>query len=309
MHTRPDFADDGVRVVVFREADVEPAFGGLGDLIDGMPGPDFSEIDAPMPVFAAQVGKEFSNAFVVGEQQVYGIDTQPGPCAMGRFAPTYDESVTITLPCDNVVLSIGQCIQWGNLLDGEAVQLGRGQGAVADAMTYQTAQSDIFVGGDVYTGPRFAIDAIAAGKQGAISIHRFVQPNTSLTIGRNRRDFYELDKTNLALGDYDRAPRQAAGMDDAIDAHRSFRDAHLTLTEAQVKTETARCLGCGASVVDPNKCIGCGVCTTKCEFDAIHLHRDLPECSTMVRSEDKFKAILPYMAKREVKIRFGKKDK
>lgn len=223
--------------------------------------------------------------------------------------PTYDESVTITLPCDNVVLSIGQCIQWGNLLDGEAVQLGRGQGAVADAMTYQTAQSDIFVGGDVYTGPRFAIDAIAAGKQGAISIHRFVQPNTSLTIGRNRRDFYELDKTNLALGDYDRAPRQAAGMDDAIDAHRSFRDAHLTLTEAQVKTETARCLGCGASVVDPNKCIGCGVCTTKCEFDAIHLHRDLPECSTMVRSEDKFKAILPYMAKREVKILFGKKDK
>ena len=229
--------------------------------------------------------------------------------AEGRFAPTYDESVTTTLPCDNVVLSIGQCIQWGNLLDGEAVQLGRGQGAVADAMTYQTAQSDIFVGGDVYTGPRFAIDAIAAGKQGAISIHRFVQPNTSLTIGRNRRDFYELDKTNLALGDYDRAPRQAAGMDDAIDAHRSFRDAHLTLTEAQVKTETARCLGCGASVVDPNKCIGCGVCTTKCEFDAIHLHRDLPECSTMVRSEDKFKAILPYMVKREVKIRFGKKDK
>lgn len=227
--------------------------------------------------------------------------------AEGRFAPTYDESVTITLPCDNVVLSIGQCIQWGNLLDGEAVQLGIGQGAVADAMTYQTAQSDIFVGGDVYTGPRFAIDAIAAGKQGAISIHRFVQPNTSLTIGRNRRDFYELDKTNLALGDYDRAPRQAAGMDDAIDAHRSFRDAHLTLTEAQVKTETARCLGCGASVVDPNKCIGCGVCTTKCEFDAIHLHRDLPECSTMVRSEDKFKAILPYMAKREVKIRFGKR--
>ncbi len=162
---------------------------------------------------------------------------------------------------------------------------------------------------DTGTGPRFAIDAIAAGKQGAISIHRFVQPNTSLTIGRNRRDFYELDKTNLALGDYDRAPRQAAGMDDAIDAHRSFRDAHLTLTEAQVKTETARCLGCGASVVDPNKCIGCGVCTTKCEFDAIHLHRDLPECSTMVRSEDKFKAILPYMVKREVKIRFGKKDK
>ena len=229
--------------------------------------------------------------------------------AEGRFAPTYDENDTITLPCDNVVLSIGQCIEWGDLLNGEAVQLSRGQGAVADALTYQTAQPDIFVGGDVCTGPRFAIDAIAAGKQGAISIHRFVQPNTSLTIGRNRRDFHELDKSNLALGEYDRAPRQSAALDAGIDAHRSFRDAHLTLTEDQVKIETARCLGCGASVVDPNKCIGCGVCTTKCEFDAIRLHRDLPECSKMVRSEDKFKAILPYMAKREIKIRFAKKEK
>ena len=227
----------------------------------------------------------------------------------GRFAPTYDENDTITLPCDNVVLSIGQCIEWGDLLDGEAVELGRGQGAVADPVTYQTAQPDVFVGGDVYTGPRFAIDAIAAGKQGAVSIHRFVQPNTSMTIGRNRREFFELDKGNLSIGEYDHTPRQQAAVDEHIDAHRSFRDAHLTLTETQVRAETARCLGCGASVVDPNKCIGCGVCTTKCEFDAIHLHRDLPQCSKMVKSEDKFKAILPYMAKREIKIRFVKKGK
>lgn len=229
--------------------------------------------------------------------------------AEGRFAPTYDENDTITLSCNNVVLSIGQCIEWGGLLNGEAVELGRGNGAVADPLTYQTAQPDVFVGGDVYTGPRFAIDAIAAGKQGAISIHRFVQPNTSMTIGRNRRVFHELDKTNLSLGDYDHTPRQTAAMDESIDTHHSFRDAHLTLTEEQVKLETARCLGCGASVVDPNKCIGCGVCTTKCEFDAIHLHRELPECSKMVKSEDKFKAILPYMAKREIKIRFSKKEK
>ena len=107
--------------------------------------------------------------------------------AAGRFAPTYDENDTITLSCNNVVLSIGQCIEWGGLLNGEAVELGRGNGAVADPLTYQTAQPDVFVGGDVYTGPRFAIDAIAAGKHGAISIHRFVQPNTSITMGRNRR--------------------------------------------------------------------------------------------------------------------------
>ena len=226
----------------------------------------------------------------------------------GRFAPTYDDNDTVTVECDHVFLSIGQSIQWGGLLDGTKVECGPGGRAVADALTYQTAQPDVFVGGDAYTGPKFAIDAIAAGKEGAVSIHRFVQPNTSMTIGRNRRDFIQLNKDDLALESYDTTARQTAGMAEDIDYHRSFRDGHLTFTEEQVKKETARCLGCGASVVDPNKCIGCGICTTKCEFDAIHLSRELPECSTMVRSEDKFKAILPYMIKREFKIRFGKKE-
>lgn len=226
----------------------------------------------------------------------------------GRFAPTYDENDTVTVECDHVFLSIGQSIQWGSLLEGSKVTFGRGGRAEADPLTYQTAQPDVFVGGDVYTGPKFAIDAIAAGKEGAVSIHRFVQPNTSMTIGRNRRDFIELNKKDIALESYDTTARQVAGMAQDIDYHRSFRDGHKTFTEEQVEKETARCLGCGASVVDPNKCIGCGICTTKCEFDAIHLSRELPECSTMVRSEDKFKAILPYMIKREFKIRFGKKE-
>ena len=229
--------------------------------------------------------------------------------ANGRFAPVYDEKDTMTVPCDRVFMSIGQSIQWGGLLTGSTVQLGGGGRAQADPLTYQTAQPDVFVGGDVYTGPSFAIDAIAAGKQGAVSIHRFVQPNTSMTIGRDRRQFIELDKDNAVLTGYDTAARQHPVMDGRIDHARSFRDAHGTFTEEQVKTETARCLGCGASVVDPNKCIGCGICTTKCEFDAIHLSRELPDCSNMVRSEDKFKAILPYMLKREMKIRFGKKEK
>lgn len=226
-----------------------------------------------------------------------------------RFAPKFDEAVTMTVPCERVFLSIGQSIVWGNLLEGSKVELGRGNGAVADKVTYQTAEPDIFVGGDVYTGPKFAIDAIAAGKEGAISIHRFVQPHSSLTIGRNRRQFIELDKSNIQIEEYDNSSRQIPGMRKDIDAHKSFRDAKEAFTEEQVKKETARCLGCGASVVDENKCIGCGVCTTKCEFDAIHLYREHPECSTMHKSEDKMKVILPYAFKREMKIRFGKKEK
>ena len=230
--------------------------------------------------------------------------------AEGRFNPTYDDNDTVTVECEHVFLSIGQSIQWGNLLSGTKVELGRGQAAVADSLTYQTGESDIFVGGDVYTGPKFAIDAIAAGREGAISIHRFVQPHSSLTIGRNRRQFIELDKDNILVEQYDNASRQRPGTDATVDAKTSFRDARLPFTEEQVKTETARCLSCGASVVDPNKCIGCGVCTTKCEFNAIKLHRERPECSTMIPSEAKLKYVLGNGAKQALKIKFsGKKGK
>ncbi len=225
----------------------------------------------------------------------------------GKFNPTYDENKTITLDASNIVFAIGQAIEWGELLKGTKVEFHHGNYPVADSLTYQTAEPDIFVGGDVYSGPKFAIDAIEAGKNAAVSLHRFVKPNTSLTIGRNRRDFIMLDKDNLVIDSYDTAGRQEAGMDESIDYKHSFKDAHKTLTEEQVKIETARCLGCGASIVDENKCIGCGVCTTKCEFDAIHLHRTHPECSTMIRAEDKLKAIGPYAIKRGLRIWFGKK--
>ena len=224
----------------------------------------------------------------------------------GKFNPEYDENETMTIPCKNVILSVGQSIEWGSLLEGTKVELGRGNGPVADPVTYQTAEPDIFVGGDVYTGPKFAIDAIAAGKQGAISIHRYVQPHSSLTIGRDPNYYKELDKDDILVENYDNTGRQHPGMKPGADK-KSFRDYKLTFTEEQVKKETARCLGCGASIVDPNQCIGCGICTTKCEFDAIHLRRDLPECSNMRKSEDKLKYILPYGAKQAVKIKFTKK--
>lgn len=224
----------------------------------------------------------------------------------GKFNPKYDENETMTIPCKNVILSVGQSIEWGSLLEGTKVELGRGNGPVADSVTYQTAEPDIFVGGDVYTGPKFAIDAIAAGKQGAISIHRYVQPHSSLTIGRDPNYYKELDKDDIFVENYDNTGRQHPGMKPGADK-KSFRDYKLTFTEEQVKKETARCLGCGASIVDPNQCIGCGICTTKCEFDAIHLQRDLPDCSNMRKSEDKLKYILPYGAKQAIKIKFTKK--
>lgn len=224
----------------------------------------------------------------------------------GKFNPVYDEEQTQEVACDNVIFAVGQTVEWGNLLDGSKVEL-RGVYPVADQLTYQTAQEDVFVGGDVYTGPKFAIDAIAQGHEAAESLHRYVQ-HGHMTIGRNRRQFIQLDTDDILVESYDNSSRQEAGMDETVDA-KSFKDAHKTLTEEQVKKETARCLGCGTTVVDPNRCIGCGICTTRCKFDAIALHRDHPEASKMTVAEEKFKYILPYAAKRAVKIVFSKKDK
>lgn len=190
-----------------------------------------------------------------------------------RFAPVYDEEDTITVPADTVLLSIGQSIQWGDILKDSRVKTGRGNAAVADSLTYQTGEPDVFVGGDCFTGPKFAIHAIAAGKEGAISIHRYVQPGQTLTLGRDRREYHAFDKDNVAvdLKSFDNTPRQRPGRD--LHKKGSFADDRMTFTEEQMKKETERCLGCGAVQVNEYMCVGCGMCTTKCKFDAIHLER------------------------------------
>ncbi len=217
-----------------------------------------------------------------------------------RFSPKYDEEDTITIPCSHVLLSIGQAIVWKDLLKGTKVELNPNGTAKADPVTLQTAEPDIFVGGDVYTGPRFAIDAIAAGRIVTDSINRFVHRGQSMTIARDLRHFIELDKENIVLESFDTSRRQLPGK--KISNPNSFSDVRELLTEEQVKAEAKRCLGCGATTVDLNRCIGCGLCTTKCEFDAIHLSRDIPEASHMYACEDKLKPVAKYAAQRELKI-------
>lgn len=222
--------------------------------------------------------------------------------AQGKFAPVYDENETITVACSNVLVAIGQRSDYGALLAGTKAETSDGRIIPCDEVTFQSAEPDIFIGGDCATGPQYTIDAIASGREGAVSIHRFVNVGQSLTLHRNTRKFVTLDKDNVVLGpDSFRKPaRSVHGIDKA--KVKTMCDERVTFTEEQIKSEASRCLSCGRSIVDPNKCIGCGICTTKCEFDAIHLRRLRPECTHMVPAEDKFKEIIPYAAKRQVKI-------
>ena len=189
----------------------------------------------------------------------------------GKFAPKYDENDTIVVPADYVLVSIGQRIEWGNLLDGTNVKLNRNNTVAVDEF-FVTGDKNIVAGGDCVTGPKFAINAIAGGKEGAISLHRAVWPGQTQKYGRDRRVYVELDKSNLELGGYDTVKRQRPLHIKENDG--TFKDTRATFTEEQMKAETARCLGCGAAKVDTYMCVGCGQCTTKCKFDAIKLVRN-----------------------------------
>jgi len=190
-----------------------------------------------------------------------------------RFNPKYDEADTMIVAADQIIITVGQSIEWGTLLEGSDAEFNQNATIKADAFTYQSDQKDVFVGGDCYSGPKFAIDAIAAGKQGAISLHRFVQNGQSLVLGRDRHEYHELDKESTIFDTYDTAPRQNPTGSMADEAKKTFRDLRGTFTEEQVKLETKRCLGCGAAYIDEYMCVGCGQCTTKCKFDAIKLER------------------------------------
>jgi len=249
-------------------------------------GVKFCFLNAPAEI----IGKDGKVCGLKVELMELGEPDEKGrrsPVGTGKFE---------TIEVDSVLSAVGQVIDWGGL-DVGALKTGKKGNALADQVTYQTEQKDIFVGGDVYTGPKFAIDAIAAGREGAESLHRFVNEGQSLTRGRNLREFYELNKDDVVLGadSFDRPARQPILHDET--KARSFEHDRLTFTEEQIKAETSRCLGCGVSVVDPNRCIGCGLCTTRCMFDAIHLQRDVPEASNMVRAEDKVVPMLKHAAK------------
>ena len=221
-----------------------------------------------------------------------------------RFSPTYDEKDILFVKADTVLLSVGQTIDLGNLIEDSNIEINPNNTIKADPFTYQTGEEDVFAGGDFYTGPRFAIDAIAAGKEGAISIHRYVNPGQSLIIGRDRKEYRSLDKENLDLKGYDNLPRQRPSHSDEKEAKESFTDLRGTFTEDQMKRETERCLSCGATTVDEFLCVGCGACVTKCKFDAISLERKYD--GEGVAFEDLKPVVIKQVIKRKGKIAIKK---
>ncbi len=221
---------------------------------------------------AAEEGVSFrflaSPAEILGDGKAETLKIELMELRGGKPAGT---GVYETMNVSAVISAVGQEIE----LNGISVDTGAKGTVTVSLPSFQTSETDVFAGGDVVTGPKFAIDAIAAGKEGAISIHRYVHPGQSQVIGRDHRDYKAMNPATagVAIDGFDTAPRQKASGGSAKDAEKTFRDLRGTLTEEQLKTETRRCLDCGTAVVDESLCVGCGICTTKCKFDAIRLEK------------------------------------
>ena len=221
---------------------------------------------------AAEEGVSFrflaSPAEILGDGKAETLKIELMELRGGKPAGT---GVYETMNVSAVISAVGQEIE----LNGISVDTGAKGTVTVSLPSFQTSKADVFAGGDVVTGPKFAIDAIAAGKEGAISIHRYVHPGQSQVIGRDHRDYKAMNPATagVAIDGFDTAPRQKASGGAAKDAEKTFRDLRGTLTEEQLKTETRRCLDCGTAVVDESLCVGCGICTTKCKFDAIRLEK------------------------------------
>ena len=221
---------------------------------------------------AAEEGVSFrflaSPAEILGDGKAETLKIELMELRGGKPAGT---GVYETMNVSAVIFAVGQEIE----LNGISVDTGAKGTVTVSLPSFQTSEADVFAGGDVVTGPKFAIDAIAAGKEGAVSIHRYVHPGQSQVIGRDHRDYKAMNPATagVAIDGFDTAPRQKASGGSAKDAEKMFRDLRGTLTEGQLKTETRRCLDCGTAVVDESLCVGCGICTTKCKFDAIRLEK------------------------------------
>lgn len=216
----------------------------------------------------------------------------------GKFNPKFDDNNIKFIKTNNIIISVGQGINWGGLISDSKLELNPNKTIKADFITFQTSEEDIFAGGDALTGPKFAIDAIALGKQGSISIHRYINGD-NLSISRER-EYHALDKKALNLEGYDRMPRQRTLHVDGNNSKETFKDLRSTFTEEQIKAETSRCLGCGAVVIDQYQCVGCGVCTTKCKFDAISLIRKYD--SPGLEFKEMKPAVIKYAVKRQGRI-------
>jgi heterodisulfide reductase subunit A-like polyferredoxin len=193
------------------------------------------------------------------------------PDAGGRRRPVPIEGSDFDSPCESVIIAISQAPDLLFLADSGLAR-GRQSTLVVDPYTLETNRPGVFAGGDAVTGPDTVVGAVAAGKEAAESIHRYLR-GTDLREGRTFRVVFgegepikrlDVDTRNVAP-----KPRVRLRKLDATTRRRSFDEVHLGMTEDEAVGEAERCLACGV-------CCECLLCEKVCERRAVR-HDDKPQ--------------------------------
>lgn len=188
-----------------------------------------------------------------------------------RFSPVFDDSDRLTIPCDTVLLAVGQSTSLGFLGDGGAdIEMMRPGWPRVDPATLATSADGVFVAGDLAHGTRLLIDAVASGKAAARSVYRYL---TGHGIEM------ETLTAHLPLARYQREPGYESIRRvplPTIPPEERVRDARAVVETGygseQALREASRCLDCGVSpVFDGNRCILCGGCVDVCPTQCLKL--------------------------------------
>ncbi len=178
----------------------------------------------------------------------------------GRRTPQPIAGSEFVLPCDAVVVTIGQVPDLealGVRMGLEATKWGTLQ---ADPVTLETGLPGVFAGGDCVTGPDVIVHAMMAGKTAANSIDRFLT-GQSLRAGRELEGPYTTDYVVDTTGVLFRRQVPIPALDPATRA-TGFHEVHVGYNEAEAKAEASRCLSCGI-------CCDCHLCDDACGPKAI----------------------------------------
>ena len=187
------------------------------------------------------------------------------PDASGRRRPVTIQGSEFILEVDAVVPAIGQESDWACLTEECACRLTDWGTMTVDPLTFQTHDIDIFAGGDAVTGPKTVIEAIAAGKQAAISMGRYIC-GEDLKEGREK-EWNAVEQ--VSTEGYDRIPRAQMPAVAPETRIATFDEVQLGFTEQQVREEAMRCLSCGV-------CSECYQCVEACLANAV-IHEDQPK--------------------------------
>ncbi len=192
----------------------------------------------------------------------------------GRFNPQYDDGDVIEVPCDTVIMAIGQMSDNG-FAEGGSLEIDQRGRLSYSPGSMQTNRPDVFACGEIVTGPGSAVEACASGQRAAKAIDLYLSGKTIEIDDAVPETFGKIDENTAEK--VLKTTRVKVATDAAETRKTSFTEFEHTLSEVDVLAEARRCMSCGSGAeVLIDKCAACLTCLRVCPFD-------IPEVTDVAR--------------------------